>query len=325
MGVDIITIHICKYSLSKKMEWNNFLSGSNNDVFLFHRDYMEYHSNRFVDSSFMVYDDEHLVALLPANIDSDRLISHGGLTFGGFITGSCMTAAMMLNIMKEFVNHLRGENIIKIIYKKIPAIYHSSPSDEDLYALFRIGARLIRRDVSSTLYCKRPIPFQKNRIRNIKKAKSAGIVVKESPDLAAFWEILQLNLARKHNKEPVHSLQEMLYLQKSFPQNIRLFASYKDSTMLAGALIYESPNVAHAQYIARNVDSKVPGSLDFLFSYLIAMYSSSKRYFDFGISTEDNGLYLNEALVFFKEGFGARSIVYDTYEVDINEAIKNKY
>jgi hypothetical protein len=307
------------------MEWNNFLSGSNNDVFLFHRDYMEYHSNRFVDSSLMVYDDQHLVALLPANIDSDRLISHGGLTFGGFITDSRMTAPLMLNIMKEFLNHLRGENIKEIIYKKIPAIYHSCPSDEDLYALFRIGARLIRRDVSSTLYSKRPIPFKRNRIYNIRKAKSAGIVVKESHDLAAFWEILQLNLARKHNKEPVHSLQEIVYLKETFPQNIRLFASYKDSTMLAGSLIYESPNVAHTQYLARNVDSKDTGSTDILISNLIAMYSSSKRYFDFGISTEDNGLHLNEALVFFKEGFGARSIVYDTYGVDINEAIKNKY
>jgi hypothetical protein len=318
-------ISISKYNSNKKLGWNKFLENSNNDVFLFHRDYMEYHSDRFVDSSLMVYEDEHLVALLPANVDSDRLISHGGLTFGGFITDSHMSAPLMLKIMKELINHLRGENIKKIIYKKIPAIYHSCPSDEDLYALFRIDARLVRRDVSSTLYCKRPLPFQKNRIRNIKKANSVGIVVKESHDLAAFWEILQLNLARKHNKEPVHSLQEMVYLQETFPQNIRLFASYKDSIMLAGSLIYESPNVAHAQYIARNVDSKVPGSLDILFSYLIAKYSSSKRYFDFGISTEDYGLYLNESLVFFKEGFGARSIVYDTYEVDINEAIKNKY
>lgn len=286
---------------------------------------MEYHSKRFIDSSLMVYEDKHLVALLPANIDSNRLISHGGLTFGGFITDSRMSASLMLSILKEFINYIKEENINKIIYKKSPSIYHSSPSDEDLYALFRIGARLVRRDVSSTLYFKRPIPFQKNRIRNIKKAELAGVVVKETDDLAAFWEILQLNLAKKYDKRPVHSLQEMMYLQETFPQNIRLFASYKDSTMLAGSLIYESPNVAHAQYIARNVDSKVPGSLDILFSNLIAMYSSSKRYFDFGISTEDDGLYLNEDLVFFKEGFGARSIVYDTYEVEINEGIKNKY
>jgi len=321
-------IHIYKYSPSKKMEWNRFLSRSNNGVFLFHRDYMDYHSKRFIDFSLMVYEGEHLVALLPANIDSNnsnRIISHGGLSYGGFITDSRMGAPLMINIFREFIEYLNGENIDAIIYKKSPFIYHSCPSDEDLYALFRIGARLVRRDASSTLYLKRTPLIQKNRIRAIKKAESAGIVVKESDDMAAFWKILQLNLARKHNKKPVHSFQEIMYLRETFPQNIRLFASYKDSAMLAGSLIYESPNVAHAQYIARNVDSKVPGSLDILFSCLIAKYSSSKRYFDFGISTEDDGLYLNEALVFFKEGFGARSIVYDTYEVDINESIKTEY
>ena len=320
-----VMINIYKYSISRKMEWNRFLSGSNNGVFLFHRDYMEYHSKRFVDCSLMVYEGDHLLALLPANIDSDRLISHNGLTFGGFITDSSMKASLMLDIFEELIGYLSKNGIKKMVYKKIPFIYHSYPSDEDLYALFRIGARLIRRDLSSSLYLRRMLPFQKNRIRNIRKAELSGIVVRESDDLAAFWKILQSNLARKYSKEPVHSFQEIMYLQETFPQNIRLFASFKDDTMLAGSLIYESTNVVHAQYIARNIDNGTQGPLDFLFSNLIAKYSLSKRYFDFGISTEDDGLYLNEPLVFFKEGFGARSIVYDSYEVDINEAVKNKY
>ena len=39
--------------------------------------------------------------------------------------------------------------------------------------------------------------------------------------------------------------------------------------------------------------------------------------FDFGISTEQGGRYLNEGLIFQKEGFGARTVVYDTYELNI--------
>ena len=41
---------------------------------------------------------------------------------------------------------------------------------------------------------------------------------------------------------------------------------------------------------------------------------------DFGISTEHGGDYLNEGLIFQKEGFGARSVCYDCYEVALDRA-----
>jgi hypothetical protein len=312
-------IHIHKYSSSQKMEWNHFLGGSKNGVFLFNRDYMEYHSKRFVDFSLMIYEGGKLVALLPANIDSDRLITHGGLTFGGFITDQHMKAALMIKIFDATIEYLKENKVKKMIYKTSPYIYHIYPSDEDLYALFRKGARLVRRDVSSTIFLENQHLIQKNRLQSIKKAELSGIVVKECTDMANFWRILQSNLERKYNKKPVHSLQEMQYLQEKFPQNIRLFASYKDNIMRAGVLVYESFNVAHTQYIAKDIYDKVQGSLDILLSDLITAYSSSKKYFDFGMSNENEGLYLNENLIFFKEGFGARSIVYDFYEVDIYE------
>ena len=39
--------------------------------------------------------------------------------------------------------------------------------------------------------------------------------------------------------------------------------------------------------------------------------------FDFGVSTEQRGSYLNEGLIFQKEGFGGRAICYDTYAIDL--------
>ncbi len=311
-------ISIERYATNKKSDWDNFVKDSKNGVFLFQRDYIEYHSNRFSDFSLMIYNNGELFTVLPANIDSDCLVSHGGLTYGGFVTNMRMKIPLMLKIFDATIEYLKAEKIKRIIYKKCPYIYHSFPSDEDLYALFRKGASLVRRDVSSTVYLGKLPAFQKNRIRAIMKAKLLGLNVKECNDLSTFWGILQLNLARKYHKEPVHSLQEIKNLKKMFPKNIRLFASYKDDIMLAGILIYESNNAVHAQYIARDLDNEMPGATDILFSYLIKYYSFSKNYFDFGISTEQEGLYLNEDLVSFKEGFGARSITHDFYEVDVN-------
>ena len=67
--------------------------------------------------------------------------------------------------------------------------------------------------------------------------------------------------------------------------------------------------MASSEYGKRN------DALSLLLRYLIDDVNSARTYFDFGVSPEDGGAFLNEGLIFQKEGFGARSIVYDTYEM----------
>lgn len=310
-------INIVKYSSEKRNEWNKFLYESKNGLFLFDRDYMEYHSDRFVDFSLMIYKRDELITLLPANIEENVFVSHGGLTFGGFISNSRMTVSEMLMIFGETINYLKIHSIGKIVYKCIPYIYHLIPAEEDRYALFRNEARLFRRDVTSTIYLQKKLSFQKLRCRSIKKAVSAILKVKKVDDFKSYWNILEANLAKMHNTKPVHSLEEIKYLYSKFPDNIKLFASYQDNTILAGVVIYESTNVAHAQYIASSEKGREIGALDMIFSFLVNEYYQNKKYFDFGISTENKGIYLNKGLIFFKEGFGARAVVHDFYEVNI--------
>lgn len=309
-------MNIVKYSEDKKEGWNEFLCSSKNGLFLFDRDYMEYHSDRFIDFSLIFYEKNKLIALLPANIDENVLVSHGGLTFGGFITDSKMTTPKMIQIFDELMNYLQRESISKVIYKCIPYTYHLIPAEEDRYALFRRGAKLFRRDVTSTVYLPEKVRFQEIRRRFIKKSRSAGVEIKKVDDFKSYWNILEANLAKRHNTKPVHSVEEIEYLHNNFPDNIKLFASYQDETMLSGVVVYESTNVVHAQYIASTDEGREIGALDIIFAHLINERYRDKKYFDFGISTEDRGLYLNEGLIFFKEGFGARAVVHDFYEVD---------
>src|SRR2546422_7305996 len=75
------------YADSKKEAWDNFVLGSKNGTFLFLRDYMDYHRDRFVDHSLVVsLDDGTPLSLLPANRVADTLVSHGGLTYGGVVS-----------------------------------------------------------------------------------------------------------------------------------------------------------------------------------------------------------------------------------------------
>jgi hypothetical protein len=56
-----------------------------------------------------------------------------------------------------------------------------------------------------------------------------------------------------------------------------------------------------------------------LFYHLIKTVFSEKKYFDFGISNENEGKQINAGLQFWKEGFGARTIVQDFYSISIKD------
>ena len=99
-------ISICRYEAKKKEEWNDFNKTSKNSLFMFDRNYMEYHSNRFIDHSLMFYDeDDRLIALLPMNENENKLISHGGLTYGGFITNERMKQHIMNECFDELLKY----------------------------------------------------------------------------------------------------------------------------------------------------------------------------------------------------------------------------
>jgi len=310
---DCNTVSVSKYSSKYKILWNDFVTRSKNGVFLFYRDYMEYHSDRFRDHSLLFFKNGKLIGLLPANIKGDTLQSHEGLTFGGIISGYDMKVPIMMEIFERLVTHCKEEGIKKIVYKAIPYIYHSVPADEDLYALFRLNAKLTTRAVASCIYLPRRRDFVRERLKNIKIAKKNNLVVKRSYDYKSFMRIVEWVLEEKHGTKPVHTAEEIELLAGRFPDNIRLFASYKNDVMLAGVLAYESANVIHIQYGFNSNEGRTFGALDVIYDYLINDYYKERKYFDFGISTEKQGQVLNYGLIRTKEGLGASSVMYDQY------------
>ncbi len=309
---------ISRYTIDNKNNWNDFVKNSKNTHFFFQRDYMEYHSDRFEDFSLMIFDEtEKLIAILPANIKENILYSHQGLTFGGFLVDDRMKTETMLEIFESLKHFLKEQNIKKIVYKCIPYIYHLKPSEEDRYALFRNNAKLIRRDVTSTIDLTEQVRYSKGRKWTINKAKKESIETFESDDYETFWELLTGVLESNHEAKPVHTLEEIKKLFNLFPKNIRLFLAKKNGRVVSGALIYENQNIVHTQYLANSEEGRETGALDLLIDYLIKDIYKNKKYFDFGISNEDAGKYLNTGLIAQKEGFGARAVVHDFYELEI--------
>lgn len=310
-------IEIKQYNLDDAAKWNEFVAISKQGTFLFNRNYMDYHSDRFTDCSFLVMEKGRISAALPANRKGDTLYSHQGLTYGGLLTTERMTAEKVCNIFSELNILLKEMGIKQVVYKAIPWIYHCIPAEEDLYALTNIcHAQLVSRDISSSFSLHDVRKFTESRRSGIRKAARNGILVSESQDLAAFWNILNNNLTAKYDASPVHSLAELQLLMGRFAKEIKLYmATTTNGEPLGGTLIYETPNVVHTQYISASPDGKAMGALDLLFDYIInKVYKGRNGYFDFGKSTEASGTVLNQQLIHQKEGFGGRGVCYNTYE-----------
>jgi hypothetical protein len=312
-------IEIRVYSSELKNQWDDFVSAAKNSVFLFYRDYMDYHSDRFQDHSLMFFRDNCLVALLPANIKNNTLYSHAGLTFGGVLSGCNMSTAIMLDIFSSLISNCRAQGINKIVYKAIPYIYHSVPADEDLYALFNFKAKLLARNVTSSIYEPLPLKFFERRLRAIKKAQKNNLKVVRSYDFKRYMQIVEDVLKERHGVKPVHTSHEIELLAKRFPDNIKLFSCFKNETMLAGVIIYESKTVAHAQYIANSNEGRDLGALDLVFNHLVNDFCKASRYFDFGISNEKSGESLNLGLIDYKESFGASAVMHDIYSFELDQ------
>lgn len=307
---------IVRYNPEQKNSWNQFVANSKNGTFLFDRNYMDYHSDRFSDYSLMIYRKGKLYALLPANEKGHTLFSHQGLTYGGMIMNDKVTALEMVDVFALINSYLKQQGVEKVIYKAVPWIYHQRPAQEDLYAMFRNSKsfRIIGRNLSSTIMQSNKIKFIESRKSGIRKATANNITVCKSDDFASFWEILNTNLKNRYGVAPVHTLEEIQLLQSRFPQNIKLYLAYKDEKVLGGTLLYLTKQVVHTQYISASVEGKELGVLDLLFDYIINQEYTNYPYFDFGQSTEEMGHVLNESLIFQKEGFGGRGMCYDIYE-----------
>lgn len=311
-------IEVRRYRPEDAGAWDDFVTRSKNGTFLFQRGFMDYHADRFTDASLMALHDGKIVALLPASAGAEgRIVSHGGLTYGGMVTDARMTAALALEVFQHLLDHCRSVGFRQMLYKPVPHIYHRLPAEEDLHALFLSGAQLCRSDLSGTIPLQAFDGFAKSKRAGVKAAAKAGIAVAESRDYAAFWAILAERLADRHGAAPTHDLREMELLATRFPDEIRLFLAHADTRPCAGVLVFDCGNTVHAQYIASNDHGRETGAIDAIVAHLVTEVYPKRQWFDFGISTVAQGRELNVGLSRQKEMYGARSTVYQQFLVPL--------
>lgn len=310
---------IKNYDDSLSDDWDQLIDESKNGTFLLKRAFLSYHGNRFHEKSLVVLNKGKLLAVLPLSAHDNRVVSFGGLPYGGLICATQLKLAEVLSVWELCIEFLKEQNWRSIIVKLIPNHYLRSFSDESIYFMFLKNAELQRVDTAFVVDRAFERQYQKRRIRSIRKAKNFGYTIKYDDDFNKYWEeILVPNLRKKHGVDPVHTLEEIELLKSRFKKNIEQVNIYHDDEIVAGTTLFITENVVHAQYISGNETGRKGGFLDALFYELIESYKLSVRYFDFGISNEREGRYLNVGLADWKESYGSNTVAHIFYELRLS-------
>lgn len=323
-----MSLRIRPYSFHDEELWDCFNENSLQGTFLHSRKFISYHKDRFKDCSLILEYDDKCVGLFPAAIspaDDALVVSHPGITYGGLVHHGGLRGERMLEALTLIKAHYQEEGYEKLIYKAVPTFYHYAPAQDDLYALFRLGAKRFRCDLSSTIDLLNRMPISERRRRSLKKAKKASIKITQGIDqFNCLWDILIENLQSKHGATPVHSLEEILELAKKFPKNINCVCAYLNEKIVAGVVFFKTRTVCHAQYIASNGFGQEVCALDMIFDYEIGeAIKNGSRWFDFGISNENQGQFLNDGLYRFKTEFGGGGMVHEFFQLDLTGGKEN--
>lgn len=312
------------FNVEDSKAWDDFCQYSFQATLLHTRLFLSYHGDRFIDRSLIIEKDGKWLGLFPAapsNTNPLHIVSHPGATYGGVLHKGQLQGASMITALELIIRYYAKEGYSRLIYKAVPFFYHRVPAQDDLYALFRLGARRFRCDISSTIDSDNRQPISQRRKRAVNKAMKHGVKIAEgSRYIPDMWRVLTHNLQGKHGVAPIHSLTEITVLSDRFPKNIRCVCGVIDGEVVAGILLFITPTTSHAQYIASSQSGYKACALDVIFTHCVEINQhEGRRWFDFGISTENDGLLLNDGLYAFKAEFGAGSTIHEFFEMDLEK------
>ncbi|MBC5839141.1 FemAB family protein [Flavobacterium muglaense] len=299
--------------------WNAFIGQAKNATFLFHRDFMEYHKDRFDDFSLMIFDKQNLVAVLPANRIGNAVYSHQGLTYGGLVFKAKTIGENIGFIMEMLLSFLKENSVTTLYYKPIPSFYCLSGNSEADFFLFKKGAILERKEMNLASNLALPLTISKSKLKHFNKINGFDLEIVEEQQLDAFWKnVLEPRLWNKFGVKPVHSVEEITTLKDNFPSNIKQFSVYYENSIISGITVFETDTVVKSQYGATTEIGEKLRALDYLFITLLSKYKKEgKLFFDMGIVNEDNDLGYHAGLLKQKEELGCAVFSQDFYKLTI--------
>jgi hypothetical protein len=299
--------------------WNTFVSAAKNATFLFHRDFMEYHKDRFEDFSLLVFDKIKLVAVLPANRVKNKVYSHQGLTYGGLVYRPKLKIEKVETILDLLFDFFKSKQIDHFFLHPIPSFYLGKGNAALDFFLLKRGAQLYRKEMNMVAHLNQEIPISKSKLKHFRRIEILDLEIVQETNFQPFWDqVLTPRLLHKHQTKPVHSLSEIQLLHNKFPENIKQFSVYFENEIIAGVTIFEFEYGIKSQYGATTILGEKNRALDFLFISIIDIFQKKgKLFFDMGIVNEENEKGYNAGLLTQKEELGCTVWNQDFYKITL--------
>jgi hypothetical protein len=298
--------------------WNDFVTKAKNATFLFHRNFMEYHEDRFLDYSLIVETENKWVAVLPANSVENQVFSHQGLTYGGLVYDAKLDVEKVRLVVDSVFDFLRKQEKNNLIYKPILPFYTQNSSEEIAYFLFYNNAKLYRKDLNLAIDFTKKWSVSKSKMKHFRRISTLDLEIRQDQNFEVFWNaVLIPRLKEKHQTKPVHSLAEIKKLAHQFPENIVQYNVYFEDEIVAGITLFHFSNGIKSQYGATTILGEKMRALDFLFITLIEAFKDEVDFFDMGTVTEDNATGYNPGLLKQKEELGCSVYTQDFYTLSL--------
>jgi hypothetical protein len=306
-------MRIERYSPHQVAVWDAFVGASRNGHFMLQRGYMDYHADRFTDESLLFLRGDRVVAVLPAHRRDRTLSSHDGLPFAGLVVGTRTLHRDVTTALALLGAYMRANDLVHFTCTPTPICYHSVPFEDDIYALYALGARCTGMKLSAGFPGTSPPCLSAKTAHELRRtARKYPCRFREVDDVGTFWIDLDRFLGESHGAKPVHSAGEMALLKSRFPRNIRMVLAEAGGDVIAGLLIYLTDCVQRAQYVFRRKDdhTRVCARLHL---HVAAHPVYRRAWYDFGTSVNPLTGQLDEGVLLNKEISGARGTIVQTW------------
>ena len=316
---------IRKYNKDYYKAWDNFVISSNNGTIFHLQKFLNYHpKGRFSWHHLIFEEKDNIIALLPAQLKGDKLISPAGASFGSFVTQD-ISYDSIEEIVITFLKYCRKEGIREIYLTPPPLVYYKSMTMNIDYALLYHGFQYEKHLYSSVVNLKkikRLHDFDKRARNAIRKAVKSGVEVIIGDDYESFYPILTEN-KRKFNLPPTHTLDELRKIKRLLPDMLKLFLAYKDGSLIGGSLIFIcNMKTLLSFYIALDYEYQQLRPINKVLYEIIQWgYENNYEFFDIGVNQDTasrNSMDLNKTLVSFKASMGARCFFRSTFKASVH-------
>ncbi len=320
-------IEVKSYNNEDSEKWDDFVENTaRNSTFLHTRKFFRHNPiNQELDSSLIFLKNSNILCVIPAVLQqiNGRVIwnSHAYATYGGFVAADKLSVEDALEVIDLTIQQAGKHKADEIVVRNPFRVFYKVPTDETDYAMWTKGFQILRRDVEITLplegfTVQSVYSLYNGKTRNaVRKAEKENIKIRVSRDFSEYWQILRLNLASKHDAEPIHSLEQFQHLEKLVGEkHIKFFGAYLDDRLIAGIIVFVlNKQAVHAQYIAGLQEFLSLRPINLLIHQIsVWAIENNFQYFNLGMCTDPGGSGLNLGLCKFKEGFGGRSILRET-------------